>query len=121
MVQFNSVICFADITYRLADGASSNEGRLEMSVNNQWGTVCYYGFTDMSARVACRSMGYIDGIQHIMSIPRGSGPVFLSGVSCAGNESAIHNCMHEGIQRYVQSACSDHSRDVAIECFHNGE
>ncbi len=33
-------------------------GRLEIFINNQWGTVCSDGFDIADADVACRQLGY---------------------------------------------------------------
>ena len=43
---------------RLAGGNIANEGRVEICMNNQWGTVCddSWGFAD--ATVVCRQLGY---------------------------------------------------------------
>ena len=43
---------------RLAGGNIANEGRVEICMNNQWGTVCddYWGSAD--ATVVCRQLGY---------------------------------------------------------------
>jgi len=43
---------------RLVGGPSSHEGRLEVNYNGVWGTVCDYGFTEESAAVVCRSLGF---------------------------------------------------------------
>ena len=43
---------------RLADGLSSNQGRVEICYNNQWGTVCDNYFTNIDARVVCRQLGF---------------------------------------------------------------
>ena len=48
---------------RLADGRTENEGRVEICLNEQWGTVCsnwlwgfYWSFEE--ARVTCRQLGF---------------------------------------------------------------
>jgi len=45
-------------TVRLVEGSSSQEGRLEVNYNGVWGTVCDYGFTEESASVVCRTLGF---------------------------------------------------------------
>lgn len=43
---------------RLAGGTTQYEGRVEVCINQIWGTVCddFWGAPD--ARVACRQLGY---------------------------------------------------------------
>ena len=43
---------------RLADGNIANEGRVEICMNNEWGTVCDDSFSSTDATVACRQLGY---------------------------------------------------------------
>ena len=43
---------------RLADGATLNEGRLEICYYGHWGTVCDDGFNSEAATVACRQLGF---------------------------------------------------------------
>lgn len=43
---------------RLMDGSSANEGRVEVYCNNQWGTICDDGFSQVEADTVCRQLGY---------------------------------------------------------------
>ena len=36
----------------------SSEGRLEVCVNNAWGTICDTAFSSQDAQVACAQLGY---------------------------------------------------------------
>ena len=55
--------CGEDGSVRLVDGAHANEGRLEVCISGQWGTVCNDGLTEDdgfdidAARVVCRQLG----------------------------------------------------------------
>ncbi len=54
---FDAGTCGEDGSVRLVDGAHENEGRLEICINGQWGTVCNDGFDIDAARVVCRQLG----------------------------------------------------------------
>ena len=43
---------------RLRNGYLSGEGRVEICINNAWGTVCDDGWDDADASVVCRELGY---------------------------------------------------------------
>ena len=45
-------------TIRLIGGSRASEGRVEICLNNTWGTVCDDGWTDVDASVVCRQLGY---------------------------------------------------------------
>ena len=43
---------------RLIGGTASNEGRLEICINNHWGSVCSLNWDNKDTQVACRQLGY---------------------------------------------------------------
>ena len=43
---------------RLAGGNIANEGRVEICLDNTWGTVCYGSWGKVDATVVCRQLGY---------------------------------------------------------------
>lgn len=42
---------------RLRGGSNYTEGRLEICLSNEWGTVCNRMWDDTDARVVCRQLG----------------------------------------------------------------
>ena len=43
---------------RLQGGTYSNEGRVEVYCNGQWGTICDDGFDGVDAHTICKQLGY---------------------------------------------------------------
>ena len=43
---------------RLIGGMTSSEGRVEVCVNNAWGTICDDGWSVEDSNVACKVAGY---------------------------------------------------------------
>ena len=100
---------------RLVGGATPSEGRVEIYINGQWGTVCDDYFTWYEGGVVCRQLNYTGVIR---VAPRGEfgvgrGPIWLDNVYCpVGDESYITQCMH---LEYGVHNC-DHSEDVGVVC-----
>ena len=43
---------------RLLNGSTNNEGRLEVCVNNEWGTVCATSWDRRKTTNVCKQLGY---------------------------------------------------------------
>lgn len=99
---------------RLVNGQNSNEGRVEVFYNGQWGTVCDDFWTDQNAAVVCRMLGYFNGgIAFVGAyFGQGSGVTWLDDVKCAGNENSIDKCIHKS---WGSENCN-HDEDAGVRC-----
>ena len=51
---------------RLVGGNIANEGRVEICMNNEWGTVCDDSWRNFEATVVCQQLGYsVQGHQKV--------------------------------------------------------
>ncbi|XP_051015110.1 LOW QUALITY PROTEIN: galectin-3-binding protein [Acomys russatus] len=99
---------------RLANGASANEGRVEIFYRGQWGTVCDNLWNLLDANVVCRALGYKNATQALgrAAFGPGRGPVMLDEVECTGTESSLANCSSLG---WLKSRCG-HEKDAGVVC-----
>ena len=121
---------------RLAGGNIANEGRVEICINNQWGTVCdnSWGYND--AIVVCRQLNYLSHGQHqdycscntchfnhvlyktgAVAFSRahfgaGTGPIYFNNVNCRGTESNLINCSRSSFINCYRG----HSWDAGVRC-----
>lgn len=53
-----------DYHVRLVGGTTANEGRVQICLNNVWGTFCYresYSSYNVDANIICKAVGYDTG------------------------------------------------------------
>ncbi|XP_019862092.1 PREDICTED: uncharacterized protein LOC109590634, partial [Amphimedon queenslandica] len=106
---------FGDL--QLVNGNRTNIGRLEICINNEWGTVCDDGWTHTNAEVICRQLGYSTiGAQYFNEKYFGAvnRSIFLDEVVCLGSEDNILQCNHSTIGS--SHNCS-RSNGVSVQCF----
>ena len=133
MLRFNSAILLyyhiwwiffhlvvPEIGIRLRGPLSSNgTGRVEVSLNGQWGTICqdYWDIND--ARVACRQLGYEYTLRALSGsqVADGTGQIWLDNVACNGSERNLFSCRHNGWGRHN---CG-HYQDAGVECSSTGK
>ncbi|XP_072921261.1 neurotrypsin [Hemitrygon akajei] len=99
---------------RLMDGENKKEGRVEIFINGQWGTICDDGWTDKDAAVVCRQLGY-KGIAKARSLAYfgdGVGPIHMDNVKCTGSEESLEDCHKQDIGTHN---CR-HSEDAGVIC-----
>ncbi|CAE7666521.1 Cd163 [Symbiodinium sp. CCMP2592] len=101
-----------EVGVRLA-GEKRNRGRVEVYHHHRWGTVCNdnEGFTDKSADVVCRQLGFPGGTVAKGNFA-GSGTIWMAGTACTGKEDSLEACKFEG---WGKHSCQ-HDQDVGVEC-----
>ena len=100
---------------RLVGGSNFYEGRVEICLDGEWGTVCDTFWTDLDAVVVCRqlSFGLSDATARTGAFyGQGNGSIHLDRFFCSGVEERITDCIHAPA---TDDACS-HSRDAGVTC-----
>lgn len=99
---------------RLVDGDTTNEGRVEVYYDDQWGTVCDDSWNFRDADVVCRQLGYerAQEIHYRAKFGEGSGPIWLDDLECGNQAESIVECRHGG---WGEHNCR-HSEDAGVNC-----
>ena len=112
------VVFFSSVTpilVRLVNGSSGFEGRVEVSYDGSWGTVCDEQWDHNDANVVCRMLGYHGALRAPISdyFGEGSESILLNSVACTGSEDSLADCSY----RYQAPDC-DHGNDAGVICLH---
>uniref|UniRef100_A0A3Q0RS79 Neurotrypsin n=1 Tax=Amphilophus citrinellus TaxID=61819 RepID=A0A3Q0RS79_AMPCI len=101
-------------TIRLVGGESPREGRVELYLSGQWGTVCDDGWTDHDAEVVCRQLGYsgVAKARVMAYFGEGTGPIHVDNVKCTGEELSLADC----IKQVPGTHNCRHSEDAGVIC-----
>ncbi|CAI5671645.1 unnamed protein product [Oreochromis niloticus] len=108
-----AVICSGLI--RLAGSGSSRcSGRVEIFHSNIWGTITDPNWNLSDAEVVCRQLNCGSALEATQSskFGAGTGQVWLTDVTCSGNESSVSECQHTGWGNYYYG----HYYDVGVIC-----
>lgn len=62
-----------ELKVRLRSGAQVGEGRVEVLMNRQWGTVCDHGWNLISATIVCRQLGFGSAREALFGAQLGQG------------------------------------------------
>ena len=78
----------------LRDGASEKEGNVYMFTAGNWTPICDNEWTHLDADVACRQLGFTDGIPGPidMLVPGEGRGTLVKDVKCIGRESNLVDC-----------------------------
>ena len=92
------------------------QGRVEVYVDGQWGTVCNDNWNLADGVVACQQLGYGTVYDTLRVHSFGSNeniPILVDNLACRGDESQIQDC--PGIFGNRSHNC-DHSQDAGLIC-----
>jgi len=99
---------------RLVDG-SSNTGRLEVYIQEEWATVSSYGWSNLNTIIACKQLGFPDGqTTYTVNQTFYHRRVGIANVRCSGNEHDILSCPRDPF--FHIDVSSSHRRDVFLRC-----
>ena len=105
----------AEGSVRLVGGDTTLEGRVEVFLLGQWGTVCDSNWDFVDAIVVCRQLGNLQAVEALRyaAFGAGSGPSWYYNMYCTGTERNLTECT-KSISN-TGSACP-HSRDAGAVC-----
>ncbi|XP_033112971.1 scavenger receptor cysteine-rich domain superfamily protein-like isoform X2 [Anneissia japonica] len=105
------VVCTNPI--RLKEGLTPLDGRVEVYMNGNWGTICNTNWGIEDSLVVCRMLGGYTANNYTQTVIPGTGAVHLDRVQCNGTEIVLDQCQKDA---EVEISCLDHTQDVGVNC-----
>ncbi|XP_060557238.1 scavenger receptor cysteine-rich type 1 protein M130-like [Ruditapes philippinarum] len=100
---------------RLVGGTGPYDGRVEVQINDDWGTVCGYSIGSYDADTLCKSMGF--KLTRYSADPsvygQGTGAIYIGYMRCYATNTHVNQCSYNLPPR--RRYCS-HSRDISLVC-----
>jgi len=99
---------------RLVNSHDRCSGRVKVSNDGRWGTVCDDSWDLRAGNMVCRQLGCgaARSAPGSAAFGPGSGPIWLDDVNCLGNEASITDCRHRG---FGVHNCGHHE-DASVIC-----
>ena len=93
-------LIFLDNLIRLQGSTLPYAGRVEVFYTGVWGAISSSNWDINDATVVCRQLGYSAGAE--VALKNGvygpvRGPVWITNLQCAGSESNVMECVHDGL------------------------
>lgn len=104
---------------RLVGGSTPLEGRVEICLDGEWGTICDNFWSDLDAAVVCTQLAYgpTDAVSFSGAFfGEGTGTIHLDWLFCTGVEEKLTDCVHSP----VPPGTCGHSQDVGVVCSGKG-
>lgn len=92
-----------------------NQGRVEIYIDGEWGTVCDDQWTIKNAAVVCQQLGFPYALKASKNSEFGEGKnlrILLDDIQCDGTESSLLDCKHAGVGTHN---CA-HYEDAGVIC-----
>ena len=120
------------------DGNNQYEGRVEVCINNQWGTICDNSWSSTDATTVCKQLGYAYTSSKTCAIlsnsvcleiltsvsagnayanayfGQGTGSIVMDSVQCSSSHTKLLQCPSNPILQ-VASNCG-HDDDAGVGC-----